>query len=195
MNADKAKRLIRLLSLLALILSLVSGSLLIARVIVVLCLLVSVILLYRYLPELSNVSPQSPKTRTLRMVTVTNIALVVGCAVLAVLDEVGILALTDQTAAYLLPVLFAALMIGFGNIAPKLPFNRYTGLRLPWTVSDEETWIVAHRLLGYLAFPCGVLCFAGDPTVLPAAMLLGWIIIPSVLSGVFFWRKYHAQKK
>lgn len=34
-----------------------------------------------------------------------------------------------------------------GNIAPKLPFNRYVGFRLPWTVTDEDTWIFTHRLV------------------------------------------------
>lgn len=38
--------------------------------------------------------------------------------------------------------------ISGGNLAPKLPFSRHTGLRLPWTAADEDTWIVAHRILG-----------------------------------------------
>lgn len=27
------------------------------------------------------------------------------------------------------------------------------GLRLPWTTTDEKTWKIANRLLGYITFP------------------------------------------
>ncbi len=189
MNANKAKRIIHVLAILTLMVLLLFGAHPIAHVVGAACVLVSVLLLYRYLPELSNVSPENPKTKTLRLVTIINIMIVIGCILLAILEESGLIAVSDQAADYILPILFAALIIGFGNLAPKLPFNRYTGLRLPWTVSDEETWIVAHRLLGYLAFPCGILCL-----VHPVVMLLAWIIIPSALSGVFYFRKYHVKK-
>lgn len=52
--------------------------------------------------------------------------------------------------------LLAAVMILSGLISPRLPFNRHTGLRLPWTVQDEDTWNVAHRILGYTAVPPAV---------------------------------------
>ncbi|MFQ6989427.1 MAG: SdpI family protein [Faecalibacterium prausnitzii] len=35
----------------------------------------------------------------------------------------------------------------------KLPFNKYVGLRLPWTLDDCQTWRYAHMLLYELTFP------------------------------------------
>ena len=81
-----------------------------------------------------------------------------------------------------------------GNTSPKLPFNRYMGLRLPWTIRDEETWRVAHRWLGYLTFPIII--------IMLTAFLLGvkvndvatygiitWIAIPGIYSGWIYYKR------
>ena len=44
-------------------------------------------------------------------------------------------------------------MLFTGNVSTKLPLNKYMGLRLPWTTTDEKTWKIANRLLGYITFP------------------------------------------
>nr|WP_279285788.1 SdpI family protein [Clostridium perfringens] len=81
----------------------------------------------------------------------------------------------------------------FGNLAPKIPFNRYMGLRLPWTVRDEDTWRVAHRILGYVSFPIGivmfVLSFFFKVETIVVTGVLTWIIIPSIYSLVFYYKK------
>lgn len=41
----------------------------------------------------------------------------------------------------------------FGYVAPKIPYNRYVGLRLPWIVADESTWIYAHKLCRRITIP------------------------------------------
>ncbi len=51
---------------------------------------------------------------------------------------------------YIIEVLFLAF---FGYIAPKIPYNRYVGLRLPWTVADESTWIFVHNLCRRITIP------------------------------------------
>ena len=86
-----------------------------------------------------------------------------------------------------------------GNLAPKLPFSRHTGLSLPWTVADEETWIVAHRILGYLSLPMGLLLLAAVPLVertevLCVAAMLLWIGIPGALSLAFYCRKFSEKR-
>lgn len=70
--------------------------------------------------------------------------------------------LVDERGSELLCAgLICLFMLFAGNIAPKLPFNRYVGFRLPWTVTDEDTWILSHRLVGYAALPLAVLYLAG----------------------------------
>lgn len=89
-------------------------------------------------------------------------------------------------------------MMVFGNVSPKIPFNRYLGLRLPWTIRDEETWKVAHKLLGYLSFPLAILQFTLAfffplERVIGTCILL-WITIPGLYSLWFFYKKFKVTK-
>lgn len=81
----------------------------------------------------------------------------------------------------------------FGNLAPKIPFNRYMGLRLPWTIRDEDTWKVAHRILGYISFPIGIAMFVSvfffSVETVAMISVLTWIIIPGIYSLVFYYKK------
>ena len=96
--------------------------------------------------------------------------------------------------------LVACVMLFAGIVCPKLPYNRHTGLRLPWTVQDEETWNVAHRSIGYISFPVVLLYIACTWTisnfeiVTLCAMIL-WIGIPGIISYVFFHRKMCGRMK
>lgn len=88
--------------------------------------------------------------------------------------------------------LVVIIMVWFGNIAGKLPFNRNLGLRLPWTIADEETWIVAHRILEYSALPLVVIYIALIPFVnnrtLTMIVLLCWIALPGFFHIYFIGR-------
>ena len=85
-----------------------------------------------------------------------------------------------------------------GHDIDNTSFNRHTGLRLPWTVHDEDTWNVAHRVLHDLSIPIVLLylvCTLTVPdfeTVTLCAVAL-WVGLPSVISGVFFWEKMHGR--
>ena len=79
-----------------------------------------------------------------------------------------------------------------------LPFSRHTGLRLPWTVQDEDTWKIAHKVLGYLSlpvaisFPAAALTIRRFEAVSVAAMLL-LVGIPGTVSLIFFWKKMRGK--
>lgn len=90
--------------------------------------------------------------------------------------------------------LLAAVMILSGLISPRLPFNRHTGLRLPWTVQDEDTWNVAHRILGYTAVPTALFYIAGALAVdrfeaVTLAAVAVWIGLPALISYRFYRRR------
>ena len=187
------------LSGLAVVLAIAMGGGISSMAPVLLCALASVVILFRHLPELSNVSAENPKVKTLRFVTALNLIAVAGLAAFGTLLEYGVIQLSPWQQTLVLPVLFGSLILIFGNAAPKIPFNRYTGLRLPWTVRDEEAWIAAHRCLGYLSIPCGILCFGGVGNLkasvyIPMAALGIWILVPAALSGVVFCRKWRPKK-
>ena len=82
-----------------------------------------------------------------------------------------------------------------GNYLPKARQNYTVGIKLPWTLANEENWNRTHRLAGYLWIAGGILI-----TVLTLCRLINtaWMIaifavmvlVPSVYS---FW--LHAAKK
>lgn len=212
MKLKHVSYLLNALSLAALLTAVFMGNTAVATGLTLLCLLTSLALLYPRLAELSHVSEDSPRVRSLRSVTIFNAVFVAAVALLAWLWEhfgansplAGVVShLTDGqrsiAAKFLLALVLAVPMLFLGNAAPQIPFNRYTGLRLPWTVRDEETWIVAHRVLGYVSLPLALLVFANVPTDMPLDMYarrwwLGaaalWLAIPGLISAVFYCRKW-----
>ncbi|MGT2750728.1 SdpI family protein [Streptococcus orisasini] len=47
-------------------------------------------------------------------------------------------------------LLLGILLIAIGNYLPKVRQNYTVGIRLPWTLNDEENWNKTHRLTGRL---------------------------------------------
>lgn len=161
----------------------------------VLALLAAAWYLHRHMAALSGLPEDHPKTGTLRRVTVFNACLLLFFGGLAVLLGGGWLTLGEDSERFLAASLVVLVLLVLGNAAPKLPFTRHTGLRLPWTVLDEETWRVAHRLLGHCAFPLAFLYIAAIPLVpsfegLTLAVLLLWIAIPGGGSYLYFRKKF-----
>lgn len=89
------------------------------------------------------------------------------------------------------------LMVFSGLISPRLPFNRHTGLRLPWTVADERAWRAAHETLGVISLPAAllylacVLAFPDGETVTLCAVA-AWLGIPALRSYRVFRGKYRS---
>ena len=211
MSLKNAKRLLAGLSMTALFVAIVSRNSTISTVLVLACIVASLAILYPNLAKLSNISEDNPKARTLKGVTIF-IAVYFGIIVLfATAAEKGVFdrfisgiseAKLITYSKLLMALVLAVPMLLFGNVAPKIPFNRYTGLRLPWTVRDEDAWIVAHRVLGYISAPIAILLFANVTTDMSldtyvkfwwlGAVIL-WIGIPGIISGVFYYKKWHGK--
>ena len=144
--------------------------------------------LYCNMGELTQVEEGSPKLGVLKQTVIFSVVLLVLAVGLVWLDRRK---LVDERGSELLCA---------GNIAPKLPFNRYVGFRLPWTVTNEDTWILSHRLVGYAALPLAVLYLAGVLSgvghfpALTGGILLLWLGIPGVLSLIFYYKKFHPKK-
>ena len=78
---------------------------------------------------------------------------------------------------------FAELALGLmfiiiGNYLPKARQNYTIGIKIPWTLANEENWNRTHRLAGYLWMICGVamimLCIT---RFVPAQWLVGILLI------------------
>ena len=151
------------------------------------------VILYRNMDSLTGYSEENPKNRTMKWITVFNGALLLLCMGAVWLGENGYLGNVSEE--WLAVALVSVVMVVLGNLAPKIPFNRYTGLRLPWTVRDEDTWRLAHRILGYISFPLvflyGALLLCGvEIGTATGIVIFSWIIIPGGISFLFFRRKF-----
>lgn len=94
--------------------------------------------------------------------------------------------------------LVSCVMIFVGMVSTKLPFNRHTGLRLPWTVIDEQTWNLAHKILGMVSFSLVLLYIAGTLTIANFEMvtlwtMIAWIGIPGSISFWFYKKKWYGH--
>ena len=160
------------------------------------CLLAAVLVLWRNLPLLTGTDQESDLA-PLRLTTVFSaVFLVLGLGISALLG-LGILTLSQRQEELLAAALVACLMVFAGLISPKLPFNRHTGLRLPWTVADEGAWRAAHETLGVISLPAAllylacVLAFPDGETVTLCAVA-AWLGIPALRSYRVFRGKYRS---
>ena len=128
-----------------------------------------------------------------------NLTLLLLCTVLAVLLATGAVRLTEDGEKYLAAAVVSIILLFLGNLAPKLPRTRHTGLRLPWTVRDDDAWICAHRVVGYMSVPlfcfyaAGVLA-TGDVATMSGLVMLLWIGVPGALSYRVYRNKFPRKR-
>lgn len=88
--------------------------------------------------------------------------------------------------------LFVGLVIiALGNYMPKCRQNYTIGIKLPWTLADEENWNRTHRLAGFVWVPCGMVfiinAFLRFATLYVFFIIMGlMIIVPTVYSFVYY---------
>lgn len=91
--------------------------------------------------------------------------------------------------------LMGLMFLGMGNYLPKCRRNSTLGIKIKWTLSNEENWNKTHRLggkvfvLGGLVILC--LSFVPDDSFLwiLLAVLAGVILIPTVYSYLLYRRQ------
>lgn len=199
----RQRGMILFLSFLALGIALAVKNPVVSAVSVGVCVLLALGILYRNLSLLSQGTMTPTQNRLLKVVTVFDGVLFVGLVVLSVLVGTERVVFSQTQEKWLLVGLFSCLFLFFGAISPRLPFQRHTGLRLPWTVLDEPTWNLAHKILGMLALPITVLYVAVSlscedvDAVAKASVgaLLLYIAIPGLLSLIFYLKQYGRLKK
>lgn len=95
----------------------------------------------------------------------------------------------------LLPIIMGALFLLIGNYLPKCTPNRTVGIRIKWTLADEETWNATHRFGGKVWFIGAIVILASS--LLPAkisvcvmiAATLAMALAPIIYSYCFYKKK------
>ena len=152
---------------------------------------IALILFDFYTPEIARLPADHEKVKMMRKLNRFSLSFITFCFLyIGWKSEISGTA-QDGVIATAITILVMAVI---GTAAPKIPFNRYIGLRLPWTVRDEDTWNIAHKILGYLTYPFILLIliggFLGDLETYIKISLIGWIAIPSIYSALFYYCKF-----
>ena len=93
----------------------------------------------------------------------------------------------------ILIIFMGILFIALGNYMPKCKQNYVFGIRLPWTIADEEVWNKTHRLAGFLWTVGGVAILATaflKNFVLFISITMIVAVVPSVYAFLLY-RKRH----
>ena len=164
------------------------------------CMLIAGIVLYRNLALFTSLTTDDLRLGIFHVTTLCNISILIIGIVFAFLSAVDVITFSENGEKLFAMVLLSCIMVFIGIVSPKLPYNRHTGLRLPWTVRDEDTWKIAHRILGFISFPMVLLYIAcaltiSDFEIVSVVTMLIWISIPGGISYIYFYKKYHSNKK
>ena len=87
------------------------------------------------------------------------------------------------------------MFIGIGNYLPVCKQNATLGIKIKWTLENEENWRATHRFSGKVWFVCGVLILpcAFLPEKFVPAVLMG-ILIPVVVLPVAYSYLYYKKQ-
>ena len=197
-RANEKRGLILFFSFASMFVALIVKNALLSVVLSGVCMLLAVLILYRNLALLTSITTDDLRIRTLRITTIFSVSILALGIIMAILTATDVITFTEYGERMFAMLLVACIMIFAGIVSPKFPFTRHTGLRLPWTVSDEETWNLAHKIIGYLSLPVALLYVACSLTienfeVVTLAAMLVWIGIPGSISYIFFWKKMHGR--
>lgn len=102
---------------------------------------------------------------------------------------------TDIAVGQLVYVLTGVLFAGIGNVLGRVRPNHTFGIRVPWTIADDEVWRQTHRFAAPLWFVGGIsICLlALLPAPVRALMLLLIIITLSIAPIVYAYQRYQAK--
>lgn len=162
------------------------------------CMLTATAILYRNLSLFTSIKSDDGRAGIMRITVIFNMVILVIGVVVTFLNVSDIITFSEDGEKTFAMIFVSCIMIFAGIVCPKLPYNRYIGLRLPWTVQDEDTWNIAHRILGYISIPVVLLyiactCTIQDFKAVSVAIMITWIGIPGGISYVHFHKKYHGK--
>lgn len=91
-------------------------------------------------------------------------------------------------------VLMGVLFIAVGNYLPKCRQSYTVGIRIPWTLADEENWNRTHRMAGPLWIAGGLIFLISgfikvDSGVIMFPVIILMVLVPCVYSYLLFRRK------
>jgi uncharacterized membrane protein len=95
----------------------------------------------------------------------------------------------DIAISRVLPLGLGLVCVAIGIALPRLPPNRFAGIRTPWTMASEDVWVRTHTAGG------PVFMVAGGVIMLAAALsggvqvgvILAAFLLPSIILTFYSW--------
>ena len=92
------------------------------------------------------------------------------------------------------------MFMGIGNYMPKVKQNYSLGIKVTWTLNNEENWNATHRLAGKLWTAGGLLMLLtaflpGNRHIYAAPLLLGVMVLVPVAYSWWFHRKQKGETR
>lgn len=93
---------------------------------------------------------------------------------------------------FVMMILLGGMFVVIGNYLPKVSQNHTVGIRIPWTLKDEENWNRTHRLAGWVWMIAGILILATSflrsvPVFI--GLMLAAVLIPVIYSLVLWLKR------
>ena len=97
----------------------------------------------------------------------------------------------DMNVQIFMPLLVGLVMVIIGNWLPKCKQSYTMGIKLPWTLDNEDNWNRTHRFAGPIWVVCGMIImvsaiFGGAFLWVMLAAFLVMILAPAVYSYLLF---------
>lgn len=97
----------------------------------------------------------------------------------------------DVNVGFIVTLLVGVIFIVFGNQLPRAKQNYTFGMRLPWTLEDEQNWNRTNRVAGWCMFLAGIVIVAtsfwNSPWILLGAFGFE-MVVPVIYSYVVYRR-------
>ena len=146
---------------------------------------VMVNVIYRIDPKRENIS----RSRELKEITRWFVVLMaVMVQFVIVLSGIGM----DINVGSMVSLPIALMFVAAGNYLPKCRQNYTMGIKLPWTLADEDNWNRTHRRAGYVWTAGGILMLIMGFFHLASLfflVLMAMVLIPSVYSYLIYRKK------
>ena len=101
----------------------------------------------------------------------------------------------SYSAVKIMPVLLGLMFIAIGNYMPKCRRNFTLGIKLPWTLGNEENWNATHRFGGKLWFVGGILLMFASylPLNYMIFAVLPFILLTALAPAIYSYLLFRRQ--
>lgn len=102
----------------------------------------------------------------------------------------------DWDLGILIPALIGIMFLVIGNYLPKTTRNRHMGIKLRWTMGNDENWQKTHRLGGLLWVISGVVILVASlfSLAVSAGVLMVALVISVSVPMIYSYRIYKKHK-